>query len=278
MTPDGPQKDELVRAALRKLLRPLARVMIRSGVTLPAAVDILKTVLVSAAVHELDRDGQARTDSAISVLTGVHRKDVRQIRHASDADQEDGRTRNSLLATVIARWMAEDAYLDDAGEPRPLPRSADGSGTPSLAGLIGSVARDVHPRTVFDALLAQGLIRLDAETDTVHLAAEALVPKASEAELISFFANNLHDHIAAATHNLLEDEEGERLLERAVFYSDLSEASAEEIKQMSTQQAMALLREINALALERQQDDDGKADANRRIRLGVYFYEESEDQ
>lgn len=278
MTSDGPRKDELVRAALRRLLRPLARVLIRSGVTLPQAVDILKGVLVSAAEQDIERDGSTPTDSAISVLTGVHRKDVRQLRHARHADDEDGRTRNSLLATVIARWMADEAYLDEDGSPRPLPRSGEVDGEPSLIGLIGGIARDVHPRTVLDALLAQGLVAFDENSDQVRLVAEALVPKASEAELIAFFANNLHDHAAAASHNLLAEEDGERFLERAVFYSHLTDASADEIRALATEKAMMLLREINVLALERQQDDDGTVDADRRIRMGVYFYTEAEDQ
>ena len=48
-----------VMAALRRVLRPLVRLMIRHGITLPAMVELLKQVLVDVAIRDFPVEGKA---------------------------------------------------------------------------------------------------------------------------------------------------------------------------------------------------------------------------
>ena len=65
-------------SALKRLLRPLVRLLIAKGVTLPAMIELLKDVYVGVAVHDLESGSKGPTDSRVSVMTGVHRKDVKR--------------------------------------------------------------------------------------------------------------------------------------------------------------------------------------------------------
>ena len=67
-------------SALRRVMRPLVRLMLRKGVTYTMFADLLKEVFVDVAHREFRLDGTVPTDSRISLLTGVHRKDVRRLR------------------------------------------------------------------------------------------------------------------------------------------------------------------------------------------------------
>lgn len=267
--------DALSRA-LRGVLRPLVRAMIARGVTAPAVYRLLKEVFVEVADSDFRITGARPTDSRISVLTGVHRKDIRALRTAVD-DQAikagAGAKRVTAMANVVGRWLADPELQDAEGRPQPLPRQASGE-APSFDRLVAAVSTDIRPRTVLDELLRQNLVQLDAAGEQVTLCAEAVLGAGDADQQLHFFARNIGDHISAATTNLLADEAP--FLERAVFYNHLSAASVDAVEAEARAEAGRLLAELNRLAYSFQTADRGKADAGQRFRFGVYFYRENE--
>ena len=84
MTPDPFTKSSLFEQAVRAILRPLVRALIAQGVTAPSFYRIIKQTYVEVAANAA---GNAATDSQVSVMTGVHRRDVKTLRAAeTDAD------------------------------------------------------------------------------------------------------------------------------------------------------------------------------------------------
>ena len=77
----APQADRL-HGPLTRLLRPLVRLLIRAGVTFPALSDLLRELYVNVAEHDFALADKEQTDSRISLLTGIHRKEVRRLRGA----------------------------------------------------------------------------------------------------------------------------------------------------------------------------------------------------
>lgn len=252
-----------VLAATKALLRPLVRVLIACGVTLPALVAALKECFVDVASRDFRLGGREPSDSRVSLVTGVHRKDVRAIRERSHPVSTP-RT-GGLAATVVGRWLGRPDHLDAEGRPRPLPR-------PAFDALVAGVSTDVRPRTVLDELLRLGLVEV-GEDDAVRLLADAFVPaKDGGEELLAFFGRNLHDHMAAAAGNLLAGPDDRRFLERAVYYNNLRPADVDRLEAEARTLALAALRHLNGLALEMQQAARDDAGAGERFRFGVYFF------
>jgi len=54
-------------------MQPLVRLLIKNGVTYPAFAVALKRVFLDAARAELARQRMPQTDSAVTLLSGVHR-------------------------------------------------------------------------------------------------------------------------------------------------------------------------------------------------------------
>ena len=69
----------LVRA-LRRLLRPLVRLLLAKQVTYPFLANLLKAVYVEVAEREFAIAGKSQTTSRLSLLTGIHRKDAERLR------------------------------------------------------------------------------------------------------------------------------------------------------------------------------------------------------
>ena len=262
-------RSDLFERALRGILRPLVRALIAQGVTAPAFYRILKGTYVEVAAETL---GERATDSGVSVMTGVHRRDVKAFRSEAGPD-EGSRRKLSTLATVIGRWMSrtgrDGTASPDPAAPDPTPPDLTRQ---EFEALVVSVSRDVRPRTVLDELTRQGLVSTSG--DVVSLDVGALLGPANMDQRLHFFSENLGDHMSAAVENLLRDQP--RFLERAVFYNRLSAASAETLDAAAREVGQAALLDVNRRALALQEADRARNDPTHRIRFGVFFYAEDE--
>lgn len=256
--------------ALQRVLRPLVRLLIARSISFPAAAALLRRVYVEVAVDEFPVPGKGQTDSRITLLTGVHRKDVKRLRTDTRAERRPPKAA-SLGPQLVARWLSQPEFLTADGLPKPLPRAHDDV---SFEALVRALSTDIRPRVVLDEWQRLGLVHVD-EQDRVCLDVAAFVPASGSEEMTWFFGRNLHDHVAAAVHNMLGD--GTPFLERSVNYNNLTPAAVEELTETARNRGADLLRELNAHALRLQQRDAGKADASHRFNTGVYVFAEDEE-
>ncbi len=263
---DRPLDTTKLHAAVVRLLRPLVRLFVRRGITFPAACDMLRELYVNVAEHDFALSGKEQTDSRVSLLTGIHRKEVRRLRGAG-APVNVVPASLSRTSRILARWLASADTTDPDGRPLPLPRVAP-PGEPSFEALVASETRDLRPRAVLDEWLDQKLATLSAE-DVVTLLDTAFVPQVGDEQQLYYFGRNLHDHAAAAVTNVLG--ESSRFLERAVHYDGLSQEVARDLEARSRDLALEALRTAN-----RQAHGACEADTGGRWRwnFGVYIYAE----
>jgi len=266
MTPGDPHPA--VTRALLRLSRPLVRVLIAKGINFQVLSRLLKAVYVDVAEREFPVDGKPQTDSRLSLLTGIHRKDIKALRKKGH-DTESAPPVLSRNAHMIAIWTGAPDYLDERGRPRPLPRHRTASGGPSFEGLVDSVSKDIRARAILDEWLRIELVRLD-EADMVYLNTEAFVPREDLGDLAYFFGRNLRDHIAASGHNLLGGDPP--LLERAVYYEELQPKSVEELAVLARELGSDALVKVNQKAFELAQRDKNDPRATERMTFGVYFF------
>lgn len=258
-------------ASVRRLFRPLVRLLIARSVPFPLAVNVLRSAYVEVATREFPVAGKRQSDSRVTLLTGVHRKDVKRLRGQRHAAVTPPRAA-SLGSQLIGRWTALADYLDAEGAPRPLPRLATAGAPHSFESLVRSLNTDIRPRVVLDEWLRQGIAHLD-EQDRVCLNVDAFIPPDGSDEMTYFFGRNLHDHLAAAVHNMLG--ETPPFPERSVNYNHLSAASIAELSELARRRGMDVLQELNARALALQQRDAGRPDATRRFNFGLYLFNEA---
>jgi hypothetical protein len=261
--------------SIRRVLRPLVRLLMSHRFGLQTVVELLKSVYVEVAEKEFPLERRRQTDSRISLLTGVHRKDVKRLR--SKLPATEGPSKNvSFGARLVAIWMGSRKYLDKSGQPLPLARLARKGGAKSFEALVRSVSKDFRSRVLLDEWLRLGVARLDDE-DRVHLNRAAFIPEKGLEEKAYFFGQNVHDHIAAAVHNL--SGAARPFLERSVYYNELSEESAQELRRLAEVHAMKALLAINKKALELEKTDASPKGLRYRINFGTYFFSEpSEEQ
>ena len=269
---DATSSQALFARALRRVLQPLVRLMLGRGMHYPAAAEMLKSLFVQVADREFELDTKRQTDSRVSLITGVHRKDVRRLRHALPEEKAAIPEDISLSSQVIAAWNANPALVDAEGVPKPLARYAQDGGKQSFEALVKGISTDIHPRAVLDEWLRGGIATIN-EQNQVCLEADAFIPEDGYAEKMFYFGHDLHDHAAAIVHNIT----GGKLpmLERCVHYDGLDAKAVEQISEAAVKAGMRALRAINTRAAEALAAARATGPSRpTRMTFGVYFYQE----
>lgn len=264
-----PEQEQWLEQALQDLLQPLARLCLGHGLPFARVEELLKRAYVVAARQQRSRSGaSARRDvSQIAVATGLHRRDVARISEAAAAPPA---RRLSPATQVVTLWLSDPGYRE-RGEPlHRVPRQGP---APSFEALALAVTRHVHPRSLLEEAVRLGLVKLEADSDTVLLLKGEVVPDPRHQRLYSLLGANVGDHLSAATHNVLGL--GPRHPEQAVFAQGLSDESVQQAQQLVRQQWSILLQ---ALAPELQRLIEADRSAGRpgrnRVRVGLYSYQE----
>lgn len=257
--------------ALRRVMRPLVRLMLRKGITYSYFADLMKAVFVDVAAREFRLDDKPPTDSRISLITGVHRKDVRRLRALPDETGAGLPEAVSIGAHLVSTWTGTPPFCQAGGKPAPLPRLASAGGECSFDALVARVSKDIRARVVLDEWLRLGVVRVDDE-DRVHLVTSAFVPQKGFDEKAAYFGHNVHDHASAAVHNLTV--EGAPFFERSVHYDALTEAGVAQLREAVSDEGMRALMSFNTLASRLEARDSAAPAPRQRITVGLYFYSE----
>lgn len=257
-----------LKSAVVAVLRPLVRYLMRQGVTYPGLAHVLKEVYVKEAERLAQTDATAVTTSRITLLSGIHRKDVARLRAQPDLAVRPSRAA-SIAARVVAEWISRAGFTDSQGHPAVLPIKAP-VGQPSFEALVRLVKADLKAATVLEELIRVGVAA--PEEHGVRLLRTAYVSDFSH-EKLPFLGANVGDHMAAATHNLSTRESP--FIERAVYYDSIPKDQLGALRSELAALAEHLLRDANQRIMPL--DDDRAMTPRSRVRLGVYYYEEDSE-
>ena len=260
-------------ASIARILRPLARLLIARGITLPAAVEMLKDAYVKVAITDFRLGDAPPPDTRVSLLTGVHRKDVRRLRDTERPGAGEMAALN-VLSEVVTRWVTDRRYRGRDGKPRVLSRSATSRSAASFASLAYSISSDLKPRPILDELVRLGMVTVD-DDENVTLSVQAFVPPRDGEERAFFLGENVGDHLAAGAHNLMGGDPP--YLDQAVYSDDLSPESVNALLHLSREQWSEVLRTVVRRTAELEAKDKAAGRATHRMNVGMYFYAEPRD-
>ncbi|WKZ56242.1 MAG: DUF6502 family protein [Bdellovibrionota bacterium] len=179
---------------LRMVLKPLLRVCMRSQCTFQSIVDVVKVAFVEAAVEEIERTSTKVNVSRISVLTGLHRKDVTKIFRAGKTVL---RSTEPLMTRIIGQWEQDRRFCGKSGRPRVLSCTGDDS---EFSRLVRSVTDDVSPGTVLFELERSGVAVRTAHG--LKLSRRTMPTKANERDKVELLGRDIGSMLQACDENL----------------------------------------------------------------------------
>lgn len=252
------------------LLALWVRWCLLQGIDYRTLSEVLKPLYLEAGKARLHESGVKVTDSTLSLLTGLHRKDIRHARERTQeqgeqdlAQREQARQTVNVPAQLVALWLAQDW-------PTRLPWQGE---APSFQALALSVSRDVHPKALLNTLQMQGVVSVDLEDSTVQLLHNSYTPAGQTQAMLSLLNQAVADHLHAGLDNLSLPAK-QRHLEQSVFADGLTAESADRLERLATrlwyEAQKKLLKEATALC----EQDESREDAHWRFRVGMYSHSE----
>jgi hypothetical protein len=259
----------IILKAVFRLLRPLVRILLRNGLPYGAFADIAKQAYVDVATKEFGLPGRKQTHSRVAILTGLTRKEILRLSRLPEPLDDVGERDYNRAARVVSGWLSDKRYCDERGEPVPL--SPEGS----FAELVRAHSGDMPPRAVMDELLRVGAIRWN-EQQQLELCAKAYVPQTGEREKLTILGVAASDLLTTIDHNLRSSGKDSRL-QLSVAYDNLPVEIIEELRALSNEQAMLMLRRLDQYLAQHDRDRNPDANGTGRMRagVGIYYFQES---
>lgn len=237
--------------------------LIQSGIGYNEFSSALKTLFYNEAIKELDEIKQKKTDSAISLLAGLNRRDIRAFSQTYGeyvlVDQFNLQLPISVPARVVGIWIAQKL-------PLKIPFYGDKN---SFEGLVKQISSEKHPKSILLELKRLGIVKEESESIVLQNSSFTPNPQADESKQL--FTQNISDHLAAGISNLTKNK---NFLEQAIFADELTQESVEKLNQLSIDLWNMMSKAIVSAAIDYCKNDEQSSDANKRFRLGIYQYDE----
>ena len=263
----------LVKAAV-EILRPIVAQMIAKGIVFGHLESRLRELFVRVAETSFEIPGRPQTDSRISVLTGINRKEVRRIRTTHPRNVRPTSFERNLATDLVSRWTADPATTDRSGHPLPIPfRAKQG---PSFVRLVRATTLDLRPKAILDELLRTGTVEM-VDARTVRLRTDAYVPSRGESEKLAMLAEDPAELIQTMIHNIFSQEKN-LWLQQKVSYDNIGEDVTSRVRAELRRKAERFLRETDRLLSRYDRDRNPRAPGGQRryAGLGVYYFESAD--
>lgn len=260
--------------ALSRILRPLARLLLRNGIGYGEFSELVKQAYVDSALEDFAESQRKATDSRAAVLTGLTRKEVKRLREkaASQNDAPFPASATSRAARVVSGWVQDREFQDSEGAPAML--SFDGPN--SFSELVRRYSGDMTPRAVLDELVRVGVVE---PGDRLILRKRAYIPSGDDAAMLDIFGEDVSDLIATIDHNLVQGPERAPLYQRTLSYDNIPPEVMDQWRRYAARHSQQLLETLDEWLAPYDQDvagHSGKSGKTERVRTGVsvFYFEE----
>ncbi|GGC59914.1 DUF6502 family protein [Marinobacter halophilus] len=264
--------------ALFRILRPLARLLLRNGVPYGEFSELVKRAFVEAALEDFSDGRRKPTDSRAAVMTGLTRKEVKRQRDilAGENPVPETTSHANRASRVVSGWVHDSTFQSGDGQPAVLAFE----GEQSFAGLVRKYSGDMPPRAVLDELLRVGVVVVEEGTGHLHLRKRAYVPSGDSDDMLQIFGEDVSDLIATVDYNLVSSERDRLpLFQRTLTYNNIPPDVIERWRKHAAGRSQALLEDLDSWLGPYDQDLSGSViddNAAEPVRTGisVFYFEE----
>ena len=260
--------------ACRTALKPLFRIMLRSGISYKDFNEVSKSLFVEIATNEYGLRGRDTNISRVAIMTGLTRKEVKKIRDAGweNIREEKASTKLSPAAAILHFWHTDKKFLDHNGKPKRLTYEGDGDSFLALAKKYGG---DVPPGALFKELIRSEAI--DSDNDSrFYPTKRHFIPTDIDESIVFSVEENVRTLIETIDHNAAAsaaNKIGARRVQRWVS-SSIPRKKLQKVEKMISAELIQFCEDIDTQFSE--YETGGKYvsdDKSKVVGVGVYYYE-----
>ena len=258
--------NQVLSAAVLKLLRPLVRVLLRHGMAYGTFAELARKAYVEEGFALSGASGKRATVSSVSALTGLTRKETKRLRELKLVDDEASSQRYSRAIRVISGWTSDSRYQTAAGEPAVLPM--DGAKA-SFSALVKEFSGDIPPAAMLSVLEISGTVA--SVEQGIALQEKAYIPSATPLDKINILGTDVAELIDTIGHNL-GAAPSQRRFQRKVSNVLLHPDAVPAFRELSTRKSQQLLEEYHSwLSNHEVGHEDETSVEPCYVAVGIYY-------
>ncbi len=199
--------------ALRRVLRPIIRILIRAGIRFDEFAELARGVYVESAARDGLDHASNLTRARISVVTGLTRQQVNYYIDHDGALPSASPTLAGVLVEVLQKWHTDPQYVGPYGIPLEL--EFEVSSGRSFRSLVAMVDPTVSPGIVLEELLRVGSVTYSGEKHYRAVSRYFMMPEPMSPQQVEYFGNTL-TRLAQTLEFNMNPHNSEKRLERFV--------------------------------------------------------------
>ena len=260
-------------AACRRLLQPLARLLLRCGVTWKEFVEVSKTAFVEVATKEFGIRGRPTNASRVSILTGIPRHEVSRRRALIASGEPALPTYLSAATRVLSGWHQDPEFHDGSRGPRRLAIQGPGLSFEELSRRYGG---DVPMSALLKELRSVGAVE-QSEDGLLRALKRAYIPRQLDPEKTLRAGSVLQDIGDTVVHDLICGKDEPLRFERRATNAFVHEHALPKFREFLEREGQEFLERVDAW-LTANAVANGTSDECRSLRLGVGIYHIQDDK
>jgi hypothetical protein len=263
--------------AVYACMLPLARLLLRSGITYQQFELVAKRAFVLEAANDPDSRGRPTNTSRIAVKTGLSRKDVKRLRDllAAEPISTKGLTadQSGPPARVLHAWHVDRRFVGRDGKPRDLEFQDDKVG---FCALVRAVAGDVPPGAVRTELKRAGAV-VDLEDGKLRAVKRYYVPGNVDEKAITVMSGMVFPLTSGIAHNADPGRKVGGFIQRYAFSQTLRPEVVDQFRTWSREQATRFIEQMDDWLAEHE-EEGGSSSVGEQVDfgnagIGVFYYE-----
>jgi hypothetical protein len=258
----GSAIHQAVLQACRNFMVPIARFLLRHGITYRDFSEVAKWAFVHVATEEVGSRGRKASVSRVAERTGLSRRDVGRCRVEAPPGSDFEREWR-LAGDILRAWFTVSQYVNDASCPRPLTFS----GKHGFIQLAERVDRGVDPAKALDLLVKSGAVRVESDGQLVATS-RYYMPPSSDVRAAHHFGEALCN-LATTIEGNYDPTQPSVLFERFVWSDALPAEARPRFHRLISEQAAKYLEILDDWL----SDHEESGAVQEKVGVGIYFFD-----
>lgn len=254
-------------ASLRLCMRPIARLLLRCGVTWKELAELCKIVYVEAATADYGKHGRPANSSRVAILTGLSRREVKRIKDLIAQPQRRGFQsieRINHASRLLTGWYTDPDFRDRRGNPRLLSVAGD----LGFEALLKRYAPGIPPTAMLKELKSVGAVR-ETAGGKLRAMTRYFMPGELDRDAMIRSGSVLHDIASTIAYNRLRAADEPSRFERRATNFKVRRGLRRAFHEYLEHHGMAFLEDADRWLSEHEaKHSDDKTD---RLGVGVYL-------
>jgi len=262
-------RDQLLET-YRRVLRPLVKILVRSGVRYDEFLELIRRVYVETAVRDGLGDGVPLTRTRVSISTGVARRDVDRFIDKEDNIPPVSKSMTRTLMEVLHKWHTDPQFVGPYGIPLELEMNSPRG--KSFRELVHFVNPGVNASDALDELVRLRAVVMSGDTH-IRAISRALKPvEEMSAAQLEFFGNALTRLADTVQFNMDPENSAKRLEQSVISDHGLPKEIVPVFEKYVRERVMELLFEIDNWLSPYSTKDNPLAEPPERIGIAVFQF------